>query len=508
MLIKHDESPIWSEYIYNGRALSHKLSLLRHVQSRPPWLRATLITTLALLGGTLLVSVITVLVTSLHTYILTPADLLPADETLILFSSTDDALLRQYETWLPILKTLPVAEIPRTVAVVQVPNEGKALVVFARRPVAPDALPSGAKWTQHEVGPLFVSASSPAVFPLLQEPARPLRSSQAFTLLARGGTEQSPWIFVERSLLPAPTTLTDSVLDTLFLHSTSHLGIFPRSGSGMIVRLFPASTDGRSLSLPHPMGRTPEFSIALARPESTLGELQGKLSQESRIMLDTRMLTFFSETFGDDVSFLYDVLPLLARPARLSLSRTASGTLSLLLQGSASDAAPAIARLHEAFRGSRTTARTVTRVFDGRYTFRNVRDDTHMITDELVSVGGMQMHKTIHATQGEFCSAIQGEDFLLSTDCMLLEHAILERPQGPGASALAAGTFSSASLSLLLGSDLPTLLLPASPLLPTNDDTLQWSLSRQGDILTLTLLPVPSQVVSGIEESGAGGALP
>lgn len=460
---------------------------------------------------------ITVLVTSLHTYILTPADLLPADETLILFSSADDALLRQYETWLPILKTLPVAEIPRTVAVVQVPNEGKALVVFARRPVAPNALPSGAKWTQREVGPLFVSASSPVVFPLLEKPTQPLSSSESFTLLARGETEQSPWIFVERSLLPVPATLTDAVLDTLFLRSTTHLGIFPRSGpserpgragSGMVVRLFPAGTAGRSLPLPYPAGTAAEFSIALARPDSTFVALQNELSRENRTMLDTRMLTFFSETFGDDVGFTYDVLPLLAHPARISLSHTVSGTLSLLLQGSASDAAPAIARLHEAFRGSRTTARTVTRVFDGRYTFRNVRDSTHMITDELVPVGGMQMHKTIHATQGEFCSAIEGEDFLLSTDCTLLEHVILERPQGPGASALAAGTFSSASLSLLLGSDLPTLLLPASPLLPTNDDTLQWSLSRQGDILTLTLLPVPSQAVSGIEESGAGGALP
>ncbi|MDO8469296.1 MAG: hypothetical protein Q7S29_06105 [Candidatus Peribacter sp.] len=479
MLIEHDESPIWSECIYNGRTLSHKLSLLR----------ATVITFLALLGGALLVGVITVLVTSLHTYILTPADLLPADETLILFSSADDALLRQYEPWLPILKTLPVAEIPRTVAVVQVPNEGKALVVFARRPVAPDALPSGAKWTQREVGPLFVSASSPAAFPLLQEPARPLRSSQAFILLARGETEQSPWIFVERSLLPVPATLTDAVLDTLFLHSTTHLGIFPRSGSGMVVRLFPASADGRSLPLPHTMDRMSEFSIALARPESTFQMLQNALTPENRIMLDTRVLTFTSGTFGDDVSFAYDMLPLLVRPARISLSQTASGGMSLLLQGSSADAAPAIARLHEAFRGSRTTARTVTRVFDGRYTFRNVRDDTHMVTDESAPVGGMQMRKTIHATQGEFCSAIAGEEFLLSTDCVLLERTLLERPHGPGASALASGTFSSKALSSLLGSALPALLNPSSPLLPANGDALQWSLSRQGDILTLTLLP-------------------
>jgi hypothetical protein len=436
----------------------------------------------------LIVTVTTIVVTSLKTYTLTPADLLPAEETLILFSSADDALLRQYESWLPILKNLPVAEIPRTVAVVQVPHKGKVMAVFARRPVSPDALPSGSTWTQREVGPMFVSASSPAVFPLLITPAKPLGSSESFALLARGETEQRPWIFVQRALLPAPASLTDSVLETILLRPTTHLGIFPRSGSGMVVRLFPADTERRPLPLPPAPETAPVFSIALARPQSTFEQLENELSGTNTIALDTRILTFVSETFGDDVSFSYDILPLLARPARLSLAQTASGGLSLLLQGSAPDAAARIMRLHEAFRGSRTTARTVTRVFDGRYTFRNVRDDAHMITDEFAPVGGMQVHRTMHALQGGFCSAIQGEEFLLATDCGLLERTVLDRSQGPGASALAAGIFSS-SLAELSGSVLPELLQPASPLLPEPSGTLQWSLSRQGDILTLTLLP-------------------
>ena len=433
--------------------------------------------------------VITVIITSLKTYTLTPADLLPAKETLILFSSADDALLRQYESWLPILKNLPLAEIPRTVAVVQVPDEGKVLAVFARRPVVADALPSGSRWTTREVGPLLVAASSPQIFSLLEKSAQPLGSFEAFALLARGETEHDPWIFVQRALLPASETLMDSMLNTILLHPITHLGIFPRSGSGMVVRLFPAGEAGRSLPLPAPP-KTSTLSLALARPESTFHDLENQLSPENRIMLSTRVPTFLSGIFGDDVSFAYDVLPLLSRPARLSLATTASGTLSLVLQGSAPDAATRLARLHDAFRGSRGTAHTVLRVFDGRYTFRNIRDDAHVLTDEYVPVGGMQLRKTVHA-QGAFCSALQGEDFLLSTDCPLLERIILERPQGPGASAIAAGTFSRTTLAQLLPHALPALLEPSSPLLPANADTLQWSLSRQGDILTLTLLPVP-----------------
>lgn len=497
MLIKHDESPICCEYIYNGRTLSVTRSLLRHVRSRPPWLRATLITSLALLGGALLVSVLTVMITSLKTYTLTPADLLPAKETLILFSSADDALLRQYEPWLPIIKNLPAAEIPRTVAIVQVPDEGKVLVIFARRPVVADALPSGSRWTTHEVGPLLVAASSPAIFSLLDAPTQPLHSSESFTLLSRGVTDQQPWIFVQRALLPTPETLMDAVLDTILLQKVTHLGIFPRSGSserlsktgsGMIVRLFPASDIARSLPLPPPE-ETSSLSLALSNPKQTFLDVQKQLSQTNHVLLMTRVPTFLSTIFGDDLSFEYDVLPLLSRPARLSIASTASGTSSLLLQGSASDAAARIAQLHEAFRGSRTTARTITRTFDGRYTFRNIRDDTQALTDEYVPVGGMQMHKTVHTRQGAFCSALQGENFILSTDCALLERMVLGLPQGPGTSGVAAGTFSRPALFTLLSNALPSLLGPTSPLLPSKTDTLQWSLSRQGDILTLTLFP-------------------
>jgi len=416
--------------------------------------------TLALLGGVALVSVITVLVTSLKTYTVAPADVLPADATLLLFSSADDALLRQYEPWMPILQKLPGADVPRTVAVVQGEDGNRMILIFARRPVAPDALPSGPQWTQREVGPLLVSSSSPDIFPLLDAPQHPLRSSQAFAALARGETERSPWIFMRRSLLPQPATLTDAVLTSFLLGSATHLGIIPHTGasqtdgadrteSPMIVRFFPANGELRAQPLPASADAS-LFSIAHTRPTALFASLQSGLSQEPRLLLDTRILTFIAKTFGEDVSFTYDIQPLLTHPSRLSLSQTASGTLALLLQGSAPDAAAHIERLHEAFRGSRTTARTVTRVFDGRYTFRNTRDDTTMMTDTYDAIGGMQVHRTIHALQGEFCSATAGEEFMLATDCALLEHLLSASLRDTGASALAAGTFSRTSLSALL----------------------------------------------------------
>ncbi len=460
--------------------------------------------TLALLGGAALVSVITVLVTSLKTYTVTPADVLPADATLLLFSSADDVLLRQYEPWMPILQKLPGADVPRTVAVLQGEDGNRIIVIFARRPVAPDALPSGPQWTQREVGPLLVSSSSPDIFPLLEAPLHPLSTSQAFAALARGETERSPWIFMRRSLLPEPQALTDTVLSSLLLASATHIGIIPHTGAsasvgaaraenGMVVRFFPANSELRPQPLPSSVDAS-LFSIAHARPTALLASLKNGLSQEQRLLLDTRILTFIAKTFGEDVSFTYDIQPLLTRPSRLSFGQTASGTLALLLQGSAPDPAAHIERLHEAFRGSRTTARTVTRIFGGRYTFRNTRDDTTMMTDTYEAIGGMQVHRTIHVLQGEFCSATAGEEFMLTTDCTLLERILRARLLGTDASAIAAGTFSRTALSALLENTLPTLLGPSSPLLPPASDNLQWSLSRQGDTLTLTLLPALSKV--------------
>ncbi|MFH1444262.1 MAG: hypothetical protein ABIG34_02630 [Candidatus Peregrinibacteria bacterium] len=425
----------------------------------------------------------------MKTYTLTPADLLPAEGTLALFSSADDDLLRQYESWLPILKDLPRSDIPRTVAVVDTPQIGKTLVVFARRPVFADTLPSGTYWTQREIGPLLVAASSTEIFSHFTEVTDSVASSQAFLLLSRGMTEQEPWIFVHHSLLPASSSLTDVITDTIFLQDATYLGIVPHTGSGMVIRVFPANTERRPLALPPTMDDA-SFSLALARPKSTFTMLHAALPANRQAMFDTRILTFFSLSFGDDVSFTYDILPLLIRPARFSMAHTASGATVLFLQGSAPDAATRIAHLHEVFRGSKTIARTVTRVFDkGRYTFRNIRDDENMLTNEEASVDGMQLRKTAHVLQGEFCSAIQGEEFMMATNCAVLERAVLERPQGPGSSALGSGTFSRNMLSSSLPTMLPSLLAPASPLASSIPDALQWSLSRQGDILTLTILP-------------------
>lgn len=465
-----------------------------------------------LLGG------ITVIVTSLKTYTLVPADVLPAKETLVFFSSADEQLLRRYAAWFPALRDLPVADIPRTVAVVRTPEWGDIVVVFARRPVAPGLLPTDDGWTSVEKGPLLVAVSSPAVLPLLDAPMQPLRSSKAFALLTRKEDDRQPWIFMQRRFLPASATLGDVVLDTILLRDVTHVGILPYGpsdpaaertgsatslasddGSGMTVRFFPSGTERRALSLPAAAEFSP-LSIALAQPADILQTLYRELPAGEHVLFESRMLTFCATLFGDDVSFTYDVLPLLERPARLSLSRTGSGTLAWLLQGSTADAGTRITRLHEAFRGSRTPARTVTRVFDsGRYTFRNVRDDTQMIADTETALGNMRLRRTVHAVQGEFCSALRGEEFLLSTDCATLERAVLAKLQGPGTSALAGGTLLRSALPSLVSAPLPVLLGADSLLLPVHQGPLQWSLSRQGDMLTLTLLPLPQKNDRGTE---------
>lgn len=444
-----------------------------------------------MLGGGVLLGIITVLVTSLKSYTVTPADVLPADATLLLFSTADDALLRRYEPWMPVLHQLPEAQVPRTVAVVEDNRGEKVLVVFARRPVAPDALPSGSGWTRKEVGPLFVSASSETIFPSFTAPERPLRSSPAFIALSVSDSESTSWIYLNRSLLPAPVSLTDAVVTALLLPSTTHLAIVPRADGGAAVRSFPAGPEGRAALLPAPAAIPPLFSVALAQPSAFLQSLTTALPQDQRLVLTSRILTFVSAAFGDSVSFTYDLAPLLERPASLSLHRTASGSVALLLSGSAPQADGRMAKLHEAFRGSRTTAQIVTRTFDGRYTYRNVRDSAAMLTDDWVTVGSTRMHRTMHAVEGQFCSAVDGDQFFLSTDCALLQRMLAERMTGPGAPALAAGSFSRTNLSTLLKGTLPALLSSSSPLLPSQIDALQWSVSRQGNARTLTILPLP-----------------
>jgi hypothetical protein len=158
-----------------------------------------------------------------------------------------------------------------------------------------------------------------------------------------------------------------------------------------------------------------------------------------------------------------------------------------LLQGRAEHAVERLTRLHDAFRGSLTTARVVTRIFDrGRYVFRNVREDETLLKDESYSLSGIQVRATSHAEQRGLFSSTTGQEFLLSNDRKMLEQMIQAQTSERVTYALAAGSFSPPSLASFLGGRLPTVLNPPSPLLLKETDTFDWSLTRQGDVATLT----------------------
>jgi|GEM_PF-2222579 len=485
--------PFWGLPHHNADTVARKKELPK-AQLRPALLRATFITLLALAGGVLLVSMITVIVTSLKSYTVTPSDLLPAEQTLVLFSQADDALLRQYEPWLPILKSLPFADIPRTVAVIDLKGEGKAIAFFARRPLPSGIFPTGPLWSEKDLGPLTVVASTPSLFSLFASPAAPLRSLKAYQLLSRDGTEGEPWIYAKSSVLPVSTTAADTILASLITADATHLSIFPRGESGTVIHLFPGSSDDVLSPLPAlPTNAQAIFSIALTNAAAHWKAIQSHLSSTQLLILEAKILTLITSTFGVDVSAEYDVQPLLQNPARLTLTRTASGASAFLLLGSADQATQKLSRIHDAFRGNLTSARIVSRIFDkGRYTFNNIRDDSSLLTDESYALEGAQVHATAHGTERGLFSATKGESFALSSDRALLEETVILGIDTDDRALLGDGMFSFQDLLPRFGSPLPQLLASPSPLLPRDGTSFRWSLTRQGDLKTLTILPVRS----------------
>lgn len=436
-------------------------------------------------------SLVTVTVTSLKAYMVTPEDLLPGESTLALFSSAEEALIRQYEVWLPVLRSIPPSAFPRTIAVVDIPQEGPVIVLFARRPLPADIFPADNRWTRKDIGPLTVAASSPAIFPLLESPVSPLRSFRAYRRLSQEGKGDQAWIFAQSSLLPQPLSPADTLLNTLAVHGATHLSIAPSGQSGSVVRFFPANGPEDPAILPvAPADGSPSFSIALAHADTFWQELKESLSRTDRLTLEAKLLTLLASTFGEDVSLDYDVLPLLLAPSRLTLTVTASGSTAFLLQGRAEGAPERLAHLHDAFRGSLTTTRVVTRAFDkGRYVFRNIREDSAQIVDESFPLGSLQAHATSQTSGRGLYSATDGENYLLSNDRTLLGRSILRSQTMPGGPAMADGVLSRSAFATFFTLSPPLLLGPSSPLIPSSEQAIRWSWTRQGDVAIITINP-------------------
>lgn len=163
--------------------------------------------------------------------------------------------------------------------------------------------------------------------------------------------------------------------------------------------------------------------LALNDPKGFFRDLNTMLAHDDAALLESIVRKHVRDVFGSDVSFTYDILPLLQTPAMLMSS--ASG--GFLLAGSAEeDLLQAILpRLHASVR-TVLPRMTIKRYEIGQFSAHVVMEDQGGIIEETWTTEGYDITRTGPKNgSGGFLTAVRDTFFFLSNERSLLEAHLL-----------------------------------------------------------------------------------
>ena len=286
----------------------------------------------------------------------TPAQFLPAPQTVALFTNPTDATVAAWSVYFPVLKTVPFSKNTIAVAFVKLPDGSLAGVKFD----PPDIVSSR---------PFTITLSSPAAATLLDNISDPLSKNAVFRFLSPDKAETRPWAFVRFGEIALDASVPLSHLltpDRPVLLLQTPRGIELSFSAQSSEEFLPALTMQSDK-----LFDTPLFVLQASRPGAVLHATAHILKQEPSFVIESVLKTLLSSWFGPSLSMRYDLLPLLNNESSLQVGKdgkTQTLTFVLIgsLRGTTQDKEMLDALIHN-FIDSLTTATRASHRFDDKY---------------------------------------------------------------------------------------------------------------------------------------------
>ena len=418
-----------------------------------------------------------------------PASYLPKEETLLLLHAETNDTVEKWGALFPELDQIPVISEPTDIAVLEMHCETEKRSLPS--PTVPRSAPLGAGagvtkaaaantepcergWVVFQetsnatdatggkvLGRFTVHSSSPALLDDIKPGSDRLTEDALVRIFIRTGTE---YLFVRAAALPKSTDPLESTFVSWIPKDSSLLLSWNASGGTLTM---PATLPSSS-----PIGQTIEASRAsklilrAAGLQEIWQALRTNASTSAWQLLEAKANTIIERHLGQDISFTYDVLPLLSQPFTFE-ERTGSGGLRFLLTGSDEDRAATemtLQRMKASVRKGWSSVVIDERIFDERFRSTILKRSMYDLEEEMRTQEGWAI-TLIGTGHDGFAFGTRGNQFMLSDDpdWLLLRTKdngdILALP-GEG-SAVAGGRMNVASLPVAPQAKLLKLIFPS-----------------------------------------------
>ncbi|MBI3331484.1 hypothetical protein HYZ99_00815 [Candidatus Peregrinibacteria bacterium] len=404
-----------------------------------------------------------------------PAAILPATETVALFPSITEERLQDFAGLFPMLAGLPASETPLALLTYSC-GEGCTDTGWAL--FHDEEVEGGEK-----VGSWHVRASSPDVMALLSDTGTGrLLNARPFQTAVH---DRASDVYLSPQFLPRSSNLEDQLLHTLLQGSTALALGETQSGWTLAI-------NGAASPLSQSVATNVQVQTDIALTAS-IGDarrlwqfLEDAIEPGQRSILSSLVSTTVERTLGPDVSFTYDVLPLLQKP--VVLVATSGSGVTFAIEGSMDDRtvmAETLTRLQESMRRHLSQMMTVARTFDNRFPSVLLKQETSLLEIREGEEEDWSLIEISHRETGEgLVTARSGDRYAIGNDADLLRRVL--RGEGvrvsfaPGTRAtLAGGQVDLAELQAVI-TETPWKRALFGPVLRYRGP-LTWSVTRSGD---------------------------
>jgi len=453
------------------------------------FLRALIIITIALAGGAILFGLILFATSWLTVMETMPADYLPSEQTVALFTNPSQEDIRLFEAFLPPLSA--IEEPDGDVAVLRIEDDLVPVLFSDRR---------GREEFELVLGRFEVSVSDPRAHLLLSSDPPRLKDSAAYQALTRQQHPGSSWVFADITLFPPPASLPEELLSLLPPPQTTH-GAFTREEGRTHLAWYGLERPVKQ-GLPSRMRNTIPDIVGIIRVNdlpALWSAAEESLTQPTKSFLMGTLTQMAHDSFGEIVSLRSDLLPLFAGPTTIIVGQSASGTTIALesVGSSLQQLDEGFALLHRAFHSASPRTRITERILSDRFSARDIRiEEETTSTEEDVKLQHWNVRRTLRSNGEEFVTAQLGGTFLMANSLEMLTQMLrkdvdINPPTGsqliPGIR-LADGLLDIQALKTLLEEKAPFLLEERLPsILGRPSGSLLWSVEQRKNVTTLTI---------------------
>lgn len=365
-------------------------------------LQRALIIVAAMVGSGLVLVVLITAAANLTVYGSSPADFLPANQTLLVLHNPQEKDLERWKHHFPVLKDITYKK-NISVAVISLRKNIEAAVSFS---IELEESPNA-------IGPYTVVSTDARVFPLLGKQDSPLSKKEDYSTLALRRIDSDRWTYSTKHALNEHNQLIDRLLRAITFSTEHAIGI---SGGRVVDLEHRKETTSLAQAPLHIASVDNAFVIlSFAGGKDAWMRLLESMSTEDAIVTEGIARAAIAN-LGSDVSFVSDLLPLITEPGTLQLFNDNN----ILLEGSMQHSTALHAlldRVHKAYANTLPSLRVTKRVLDKRFSSVDIRNDPSMILEDQTRHAGWTLRSTKHEEreQGLF-SATQGNKYIISTN--------------------------------------------------------------------------------------------